>query len=239
MSETSNDSEYQPPCADRVARRALVLAGVACRGMLEADATDPEACAFWGSVRAWLDGFDLASEMEPSEARLIAAALGGLAPQDALNAGWRSEGMAVLAWALHRGELPKHDELAEPRRVADSLGFLLPAEDTVLVSPRLRDLDQLQAYGDVAFTVHWRLRQFGLKAEPMDFAEFAKTPWFGPLSLEGVRLIRSDLAIGSSPIADAPAGEVRRAQSIAMERHQAANWLLGHDPVYSEVDTST
>jgi hypothetical protein len=51
--------------------------------------------------------------------------------------------------------------------------------------------------------------------------------------------VRGDLAIGDRPITEADPAEVRRCQSIAMERHQAANWLLGDAEIYSEADTST
>jgi hypothetical protein len=41
------------------------------------------------------------------------------------------------------------------------------------------------------------------------------------------------------PIHAADHGLVGRAAGIALERHQAINWLLGWSELYSEVDTST
>jgi len=51
--------------------------------------------------------------------------------------------------------------------------------------------------------------------------------------------VEGDLALGDVPISKATDDVYRRCVSIAVERHQAANWLRGHDPVYSEVTTDT
>ena len=63
--------------------------------------------------------------------------------------------------------------------------------------------------------------------------------WLGKVDLGGVQLIGDDLALGGQRITDAPEGLLQSAQSAAMERHLAINWLCGGGEVYSETDTST
>lgn len=73
----------------------------------------------------------------------------------------------------------------------------------------------------------------------MDFAEFARTSWFGPLDLSGLLLIGGDLGLGGKRIDKAPAEAVARAHSAAQERHQAANWLCEGPQLYSQASVAT
>ena len=73
----------------------------------------------------------------------------------------------------------------------------------------------------------------------MDFAEFAKTCWFGPLDIEGVPLVGGDLAIRGKRIDRASENAFSAAHSSAQERHQAANWLLSGPEQYSEASVAT
>jgi hypothetical protein len=237
------DDDYPdpvPPTPLRVARRALAMCAVTCRASLERGAGNPTAEGIYAQLGPWLRGLDLESELEPHEAQLIAAPLGTLSPQQAINGTWLAEGLAVLAWALGRHELSAYDEGEDPPPLTDSLGFLNEDDaPALLASPRLRPAAEIEAYAASVLTLHWRLRDFGLRPQPMDFAKFVREAKWGPLTLEGLRLADGDLAIGANPIAKAPADHVRYCQSIAQERHRAANWLLGYESVYSEVDTST
>jgi hypothetical protein len=229
--------EPEPPSPAKVARRAIVLATVSCRGILELDPARDEATRFWTRVSEWWSRLGLSAELEPSEAALLAAAFGTSSQQDLVDASWRSEALSVLAWALQRGGLPSHDEQVDPAVVASALGFL--EDHTALESPALRPAADLENYSNVALTIHWRLRDFSLNARALDFAKFCETAWFGPLSLDGVRLVEGDLAIGKLPISRAAEHDIRKVMSVAQERHQAANWLLDASSPFSETDTST
>jgi hypothetical protein len=123
--------------------------------------------------------------------------------------------------------------------VAQQSGFL--AEDALdaVVEAELLPAEEIQSLQASMLTAHWRLRQFGLQPEHIDFAEFVKTAWWGPLSLEGLRLVDGDLAIGDVAISRATDEDLSRCASIVLERHRALNWLAGWDKLYSEVDTST
>jgi hypothetical protein len=231
------DPEEAPPSAEQVARRAIVLATISCRGVVELDPAREEAARFWTRVADWWSRLGLDDELEPAEADLMAAAFGAAPRQELVNASWRSEALGVLAWALQRAELPAHDQQVDAAGAGGSLGFL--QDQTVLDSPALRSPAELEHYAEVALTVHWRLRDFSLNPRALDFTAFCKTAWFGPLSLDGVRLVDGDLAIGDQPISRASERDVRTALSIAQERHQAANWLLDASESLSDTDTST
>jgi hypothetical protein len=233
------EGELRPPSAERVARRALVLAAVVCRSAIEGDAGNAEAEAFRQSVLAWTETIGIAPEMESDEMKLLRTPLGGLTSRERIDGTWRAEGLAVLGWALGRSELPPYDVGADPLAVADALGFREAANETVLADARLRAPEELVALADELLALHWRLRQYSLDGKAIDFKSTAAKAWFGPLPIARLRLAEGDLELRGVPIFRAPEALWREAMSIASERQQAANWLMGQDEIYSEVTTDT
>jgi hypothetical protein len=227
-----------PPTVDRALRRSFCLSAVVCRSFIDEHPADEQCLALNGRILPWLAEVGAESELEPWESSALSQPLGQLDNQARVNGSWASEGLAVLGWALRRYNLPPHDTCVDPQALTTTLGFLQPAASLVGTAS-IRPVEEIQSGADRAFAVHWRLRQFSLSRAHMDFADFARTAWFGPLNIEGVALAESDLSIGGAPIARAAADALRTASSIAVERHKAFNWLLGYDEVYSEVDTST
>lgn len=73
----------------------------------------------------------------------------------------------------------------------------------------------------------------------MDFAEFARTCWFGPLDISGLPLVDGDLALHGRRIDQAPPDSIDTALSAARERHQAANWLREGPDRYSDASVAT
>jgi len=73
----------------------------------------------------------------------------------------------------------------------------------------------------------------------MNFREFANTASFGPLPLTGLRLVADDLEVRGVPLWDASEEDWREVMSIAIERQQAANWLIGQELLYSDVTCDT
>ncbi len=234
---TDESEELKPPSPQRVAKRALILSAVVCRAFLEIERGTKE---FLLEVIDWLKRQNLWEEAEPTERKMLQMPLGTLTSQETVNGTWRAEGLVVLAWALQRSDLPPHDQLSQPRAVADSLGFLSDTSPEVLAAPTLRSSTELSKFSEVMFSLHWRLRNFAhIESKKMDFAKFAKEAWFGPLTIDGLPLINGDLAICGKEIGRALSEDLQKCQSITMDRHQAANWLIGMDETYSEVDTST
>jgi hypothetical protein len=231
--------EWTPPTPQRVHARALVLSAVVARGFLEQDAANREAEALRLRIRSWLTFVGAATEAEPQEHALLQAPLGTLLPQQAGEASWRSEGLAMLAWALGLSELPGYDEFVDPKAVADAVGYLRDEAKASLASATLRPAEEINQCAAQMFALHWRLRNFGLKPEAMDFQQFARDAWFGPLDVTRLRFIDGDLAIGDLSISEADEEDFQMCIETTMERHQAANWLAGQQDLYSEVTTDT
>jgi hypothetical protein len=222
----------------------MVLAAVVARASMEArlgDLPNPESTP--DSTLAWLHGAGIAKELELHERDLLRAPLGRLPPQLVIDAAWRGEGLAVLAWALNRYELPPYDEpLAFPPVPAqDAVGFGAPdLARQILASATLRPSAEIDRFASHVTVVGWRLRQFGLVPTPMDYVDYLRRHGtFKEVWLEGLQFANNDLAIRGRAVADAPADEVAHCRSAADERRRAAYWLQGDDPVYSNVDPAT
>jgi hypothetical protein len=118
------EQETVPPTPCRVAKRALALTAVAARATLEFDAPqldDPETQR--RRLIDWIESLDIGDEFEPEEWKVLQRPVGNIEQQDHLNAMWRVEGLAVLAWAIRRHELPPDDELVVPADLYQAMGI--------------------------------------------------------------------------------------------------------------------
>jgi len=239
MSSTDEDRELIPPCIERIRRRAWALSAVACRCFIEGFTDQIEAATLHSRILNWIDSLGLSSEFEPTELAALEADLGTLEQQTIVNGSWRSEGLAVLAWAMGGDKIPHHDVMVDPSETANSIFFL--ADDTLerATSLNFRRAEEIRAFGSRQLAIHWRIRDFSIRPRSMDFRQFSETAWYGSFPLTGIPLAENDLAIDGVPISKAPHNRFRECQSIAMERHLAINWLRGWSGIYSEVDTST
>lgn len=238
--DEEGDVEPEPPTPERVARRALALAALTARAMLEQDdPSEPWVAEFHRDTLAWVEAVGVGDELEPDEWEVIQRPPGRLDERAQTDATWRLEGLAVLAWALGRFELPPYDELVAPQALIRSLGFPDPeAARTLLARPSLRPPAELEVLRKQLLGLHWRLRDFRLRPQAMDFAAFARDCWFGPMDIGPFRLVGGDLALEDRAISDVPEDVLGVVSSAAMERHKAVNWL-SVGGVYSRTDTST
>lgn len=241
MQENLDDDsvENPPPSPERVAKRALVLAAVSCRGVIENDPNPEGAEGLRARLLPWLDEVGASAELEDQERQLLAAPIGSLDPKTSLAAGWQSEAMAALAWALDCIELGLFFEQCDPAETAGKMGFLNSVAMTPLPSPFLRPAEQIAALADSYLTVHWRLREQTLRPRHMDFVEYVANCDWGALHLDGLEVVDGDLAVNGTPINQLEKSQFREALSITQERHQALNWLRGFEQVYSQVTTDT
>ena len=239
--EDESLADPPPPTAERVAKRACVLAAVSCRGFVENDRDHPaQAQDLATRAYAWLGSLGLSGELSPWEKRVLETPVGKLAQRDQLNASWLSEAVAVLAWALDQAELPGYEMQCDPAGSANSLGFLQPPEDTVLALPSLRTLDELKEYNEFVYNLHWRLRDYSLNRRPYDFRALARKAWGDPILRYGLNLAGDDLAIAGVAISEAPDAARSSLVSITQERHRASNWLIGYaSEDFYEVTTDT
>ncbi|MEM9212923.1 MAG: DUF4272 domain-containing protein [Cyanobacteria bacterium P01_F01_bin.150] len=233
------DLEIGRPSETRVQRRAWAIGAVVSRSFVETLDDPIEAERLYARLIHWISTMELYSELEPSERGMMEADIGSLDPQTVANGLWRSEGLAVLAWSLNAIEMPQHDQMVDPAEVANSLFLLEDDAKHRAQALTLRSADKLDRFSDMQLAVHWRIRDFAIRRQAMNFRVFAETAWFGPLKVDGISFSDDDLAIDNVPISRAPADRFYQCQSIARERHQAINWLRGVAQTYSEVDTST
>ena len=239
ISEIPADETPTPPTPDRVGARALVLSAVSCRALIEKDAGKPGAEQLRKNVIKWLKRIGVSDEMERSEAALLSTPLGKLDKKTTIDASWISEGMVVLAWVLGCVPLPPFYSECEPSDVANAMGFLGERENTVLQRLRLRDSGEVAVYEETYLTLHWRLRQFSTESRPMDFAAYVSSCKWGPLRLDQLELCEGDLAVAGVRIDRLDYALFRKTLSIVQQRHQAFNWLIGWDSIYSQVTTDT
>jgi hypothetical protein len=234
-------SEPPPPSAEKVARRALVLSVVACRGVVEGDTANPRGAADLAKrSHDWLLAIGLEEEMSEWERSVLRAPFGSLVRRDQVNASWLSEAVTVLAWSLGKAELPGFETQCDPAGAANSLGFLQPTKATALSQPVLRAPDVLHEYNEFIYNLHWRVRDFSLNRRSYDFESLARKAWGDPILRHGLAIAESDLCVGGVPISRAEEKVWRTVASITQERHRASNWLIGYvSEDFYEVATDT
>jgi Domain of unknown function (DUF4272) len=234
-----DDDSLEPPSAQRVARRALVLASCACRSSLEQSAADPGAVEMHKQLQSWAADVGLRDECEPPEWKAITAPLGTLSAREDIRLSWRSEGLVVLAWALQLADLPSYDEQVDAPECGNCVGILDPDAEQLTANARLRDFAELQWLATATLSIHWRLRHHELDKSPYDFRNHLDAAPSKSARLMAVRIARGDLEIRGCPFTETSADILAECRSIAMERQQAANWLVGHATLYSEITCDT
>jgi hypothetical protein len=171
----------------------------------------------------------------------LRAALARLPSDDpaVVDAVWRGEALGTLLWALQLVELPAYDRPFD----AEAVAAVDPAAGT------LRDEEELLLERDSARLWHWRARTTRVQdsGEAVDlpdrYASFDQL-----IAATAMRGYEQGLLPG--PLrGDFPAyGKVYRhlapeqgaeAHSLAVERHQALNWLAGEGTTWDDVPLDT
>ena len=231
-----NDAEHElrPPTLEQIQARLVLMAALVDRGVME-DSPDIEGEQQRAALVKGLRG-SLAWELaEPFEREALECPAGELKDQTTRNLEWLSEGAMVLAWALQLADLPAYDEQVDVYVLYDVRDRLIEGS----VVSVLRDAQVIDKLAFQMLAIHWRLQQYSLESKALDFVDYAKRAWCGPMDLSLAKLIDNDLAVGNAPFVVAPEEAWRCANGIMQERRKAAHWLLGHEPVYSENDAST
>jgi hypothetical protein len=222
----------------------MVLAGLAARAYVETHRQGiPDPDRSRDEPLRWLKGVGIARELEPQERNFLGNLFGHVDATALSNGSWRAEGLAVLAWALNRLELPAYDEGIDPFAAPRSVGFGDPCEVArqILGSCVLRPSFEIELFGTHATLVTWRLRQFRLDlGHSFDFnAYLRRHASFRETWLEGLRFVDGDLAIGDQSIKNVPPERVAFCERIALERQIAAYWIQGDARIYSKVEPTT
>ncbi len=229
-----------PPEPMRVAQRALIQSAVVCRGSIDSNPDLPVVVETHNRLRGWLEHLDLRSAMEPIEAEILSAPLGTLQRQQVNRATWAVEGLAILAWALRRFDLPGHDAKVDPFAVTNSLYFLNEEANAVRNEAELRALDELRACRELLYAIDCRFSRFRRGEGCMDIMTWIEQEWLELLGVDRSTLVvDGDLAICGKAVDEAEEDAVRDAGWITMQRHRASNWLVGEYPLYTETPADT
>ncbi len=216
--------EQDLPTAEQAARRAFALAAVTCRGSIEQNASDPGAENFRLEVLRWLETAGVTSALEPQELEILKAPLGTLSERQEQNAGWRAEGLGVLAWALYRWDLDDFDVPSDAPAIAEALGFMEPEGLEWLKSPTLRPKLERAELARELYLVHRRLRQvYDRRPGPGKIRQLASE-----LKVDATRLklVEDDLVIGDVRLSEAPPGscDIPSARSRSGMRLRTGSW---------------
>jgi len=233
-----------PPDDDRVARRLLVLMAVTARGSMELAHNEQVDMGDEAKrLLDWVTALELEKEMEAAEIDVVHAPPGELSERQVIDSIWRGEGAAILAWALGLHDPSPYDEGTETSSLLEQLHFpQVEQAEAILRDATLVSSGELQDMQAEQLALHWRLRDFSINPKSMNFREFGKTCWFGPIELDWASFGKdNDLALKGVSISRATSDAISMTNSIAMERHLAINWLCGGNvsELYSDTDTST
>ncbi|MFO0333956.1 MAG: DUF4272 domain-containing protein [Pseudomonadota bacterium] len=236
------DVAFRPPqpAPARVLKRAFALAALACRSQLEPHAGDSQARGIHEAALAWLAAAAVYPEFEADERSVVDTPLGQLSREAAAAAGWRGEGLAVLAWGLGRWELPDVTTPGEAADVAQALGWLGDEPAALYDEVRLRARTDVVQLAEMLETAQWRLDRHFAGEPPVslrnfDAAGFAWPRQCAPLDVSA----NGDLRLAGQPLAQAPEHLPRLARRIVLERRIAVNWLAGQQASYAAVTTET
>ncbi len=166
--QSESEGAAKQPSAQRVTARAMVLAAIVCRALLEKEheAGNYEHAGGWTALLSWIEELGLKAELEPAELAFLATPVGQASSRQTIDGWWRKEGVCVLAWALGRFALPPYDQPADADAVLQSLEFLSVNDAAALrESASLRPADEISRFASHITIVHWRIRTFRLDPE--------------------------------------------------------------------------
>jgi Domain of unknown function (DUF4272) len=239
VEEPDEEQVTPPPSPVAVARRALILSAVVCRANLERYTDEEYRREAFADIHEWFDELALWPHLVPREEKIIRAEFGTLPRHLEIAGTWYVEGLAILAWALRRGDFPPHDRKVDAIAVTNALDFLHPDAAKLLKAPKLRSPDELQAAREWFYEVHVRLRQFLNRGGNGRLAPDVRQ-FIDALGLDRAEVMAGDgLAFRGKHLADADRDEVSEWEHVICERHRAVMWLEGDEEPFTEISVDT
>lgn len=181
-----------PPAWQRVLNRVHVLSVISVTGEIADQHPQEQQSA--DRMRQKLQDAGSWDEAEDEEKALLLAPVRQWTCQQAVNALWRYEGPAVLAWWIGLHPLPPIDQQVYPGSLVRSLRPHADVVAPLAASPH--GPEALDLLASQLLTAHWRLVEFRLRPGPIDLSASVRDAWFGPLTTEGLPLAEADLAVG-------------------------------------------
>jgi hypothetical protein len=215
---------------------ALGQCYLACRAMIDGD-TDPVAQQMAGMILPLTQQTGIYETYDPAEQRLLNAPWGSLPRRERVALSWAVEGVAVMAWALGKADLPSFDTRCEGAPVGSSLGLFQHAPE-VLRDATLRDPVEIEARALTYEILSWRLERFIDTRQRIDFASRLKDSTINHSIAGGFILLQDgDLAVDGAPLVEISDERLFEVCTIVRERHKAFRWLLGYEKNYAAVTT--
>jgi hypothetical protein len=232
------------PNADEVARRMLCLDMLQHRRNAEevflSAPTEDELSEQEDEVEtmlSFLRSSGLWEFLSDEEVRAFETPLGQWKEDQYVDATWRVESLAVLAWALTMVKrLPGFDQQIDPEILEDVLDIDNWTE--IVDKAQLRDTDEVERARDLSALWDWR-SQVGTPPyeDPEDETEILEE---AKAALEAglvSTLAQGDLVALGRPYSALSEDELEELGSIALERHSALNWLCGYSDDWDNVPT--
>jgi hypothetical protein len=152
---------------------------------------------------------------------------------------WFVEGLSILSWALRRGDFPPHDHKVDPIAITNALDFLHADAEKLLATPSLRDTEELVAAREWFYDVHCTLRGFLFHDGDGRLADWIGS-YLAVLALDPkIVQYRRSLRFDGRPLYEAERKNLEEWESVITERHRAAIWLKGEEPLYTELSVDT
>ena len=204
--------------------------------MIDAD-PNPNAQKTSEMILFFVNGVGLTDDLLPHELRMLKVPFGKLKLDHCATVSWLSEGMMVLAWALHLAELPDARTKCHPGPASMRLGMFQPGTRERLSQSILRDADEIEMKFGTYLAFNWRIGKFVINpTQKMDFESRLKDPNSPHLPVDELEFIDGDLAIDGLPLAKVPHERMGEVAFLVRERFNAFKWLLGYTAQYSTED---
>lgn len=259
-------SEQVAPTPRQAAERAVALKFVAVHAMTApprellakwmAGWSAAEQARFRKSAQKDRDDFlrklgPLQRALSATEKAFLDTTAATMSLRQQVNASWRAEALAVLAWALGALEaLPRYDQGTD----LDDLTDFPPLDREAFVATAvLRPAEEIEQARDLAELWHWRSRtrqliQDGPPLEPhpdrpevRSYDDIVRMTARKAARHGDLEAIDEDFGVLGKAYRELSDEEWSGVRSITMERHYTLNWLCGYAPGndWDETPTST
>ncbi|MFL5352725.1 DUF4272 domain-containing protein [Archangium sp.] len=223
-------SEWDTPArsGDEILERLFCLAALHQRFIAERapkSVNTDELAGFTKSVLEWLEGTGAAGALSPVERTLFSKLPRTWTLQETLDASWRMEGEAVMAWALGLMPQPPYDRQADPNLLVKIIAVGEPVTEAVR-SARLRPVEELARAQEEAERWYWRATAampYFANARGGWFARFGKSARWRAEMVR--RAIGEEATLFGKEYARLSPEQFWTARSIARERLYALNWI--------------
>jgi hypothetical protein len=190
-----------------------------------------------GGLLDWLNAQNLIPSMSNEELRLLAHDPGRWGPQDLHSAGWHTEALGTLLWALSCIDpLPEYDQPFDRQETFDLVGLMRPVDDFIY-GTELRTEGILKMERDRAELWNWRAHVTVMDARgvrpPQEYTYAQVIQMTTEAALQAGTLQKAtdgDFPAFGKPYREIAPDEFEKLSALARERFGALSWILGNAP---------